>query len=296
MTGRTDRFAFALLLIGNLALAFGPWLVRLSDVGPVATGFWRLGLALPFLWIAGRVTGQPAHWPKRAIAITVLVAAIFYALDLAAWNAGIRMTKLGNATLFGNSGSFVFALYGLWLAHRAPSWRESLALLLAFGGAALLMGSSYELSSMHFAGDLLTLAAGLLYGGYLIFVEKARSRMATMPVLFLVTLFALPPLLAISAGLGETLWPSDWTPLLTLALTSQLFGQGLLVWAIGRLPPLVVALALLTQPAISAAIGWLVYGETLGAMDVAGALAVAVALVLVRLPRRGLRVTPVEAS
>ena len=56
--------------------------------------------------------------------IAILIAAIFYALDLAAWNAGIRMTKLGNATLFGNTGSIVFAVYGLILAHRAPSPKQ----------------------------------------------------------------------------------------------------------------------------------------------------------------------------
>ena len=44
------------LLLGNVALAFGPWLVRLADVGPVAAGFWRLTLALPFLLLVARVT------------------------------------------------------------------------------------------------------------------------------------------------------------------------------------------------------------------------------------------------
>jgi len=63
----------------------------------------------------------------------------------------------------------------------------------------------------------------------------------------------------------------------------------LLVYSIGTLPPLVVGLALLTQPAISAAVGWLVYRETLSATDLLGALAIAAALVLVRLPDRGLR-------
>ena len=51
-----------------------------------------------------------------------------------------------------------------------------------------------------------------------------------------------------------------------------MIGQGLLVYAIGRLPPLVVGLALLTQPAISALIGWLAYGETLSPLDWIGAV------------------------
>jgi drug/metabolite transporter (DMT)-like permease len=283
------RLAFPALLLGNAALAFGPWLVRLSDVGAVAVGFWRLALALPFLLFLGRIAGQPAHWPRRALIITVAIAAVFYSLDLAAWNAGIRMTKLGNATLFGNSGSFVFAVYGLLLAHRAPSLKQGGSLILALGGAALLMSSSYELSPKNFTGDLLTLVAGLFYGGYLIFVERGRTQLRPLPLLILATAFSVPMLLAISLSLGERILPHDWTPLLIFALSSQVVGQGLLVYSIGTLPPLVVGLGLLTQPAISATIGWLAYRESLSLTDIIGAIAIASALVIVRLPDRGLR-------
>jgi drug/metabolite transporter (DMT)-like permease len=281
--------AFPALLLGNVALAFGPWLVRLADTGAVAAGFWRLALALPFLLLIGRVAGQPAHWPRRALVVTVIIAALFYSLDLAAWNAGIRMTKLGNSTLFGNSGSFVFAVYGLILAHRTPSLKQGLALLFALGGAALLMSGSYELSPKNFAGDLLTLVAGLFYGGYLIFVERGRTELKPLPLLILATTFSIPVLLLISVALNERIWPHDWTPLLIFALSSQVVGQGLLVYSIGTLPPLVVGLGLLTQPAISASIGWLAYRESLSATDIIGAIGIAAALVLVRLPDRGLR-------
>jgi drug/metabolite transporter (DMT)-like permease len=283
------RFAFPALLLGNVALAFGPWMVRLADVGAVAAGFWRVTIALPFLWVIAHASGQRSHWPSRPLIIAILVAAIFYVLDLAAWNVGIRMTKLGNATLFGNTGSFVFAIYGLLLAHRLPSARQAGALVLAIGGAALLMNSSYELSPKNFTGDILTLVAGLLYGGYLIFMERARTVLQPVPLLLLATLFGAPMLFGISAGMGERIWPHDWTPLIVFALSSQVVGQGLLVYSIGTLPPLVVALGLLTQPVVSATVGWIAYGEGLSAMDGIGALAIAAALVLVRLPERGLR-------
>ena len=293
---RPHPLAFPALIVGNVALAFGPWLVRLADTGAVATGFWRLALALPFLWLLARATGQRVHWPKRSLIIILIAAAAFYSLDLAAWNAGIRMTKLGNATLFGNSGSFVFAIYGLVLASRLPSARQAGALALAVVGAVFLMSSSYELSPKNLGGDLLTLVAGLLYGGYLILVERARAKLKALPLLLLVTLFSTPILLAISLGFDETIWPHDWTPLLIFALSSQVLGQGLLVYSIGVFPPLVVGLALLTQPAVSAAIGWFAYGETLSAADWVGAFAIAAALVLVRLPQRGLRGMPEQPS
>lgn len=272
-----------------MALAFGPWLVRLADVGPVSIGFWRLAIALPFLFALAHASGQRPHWPSPPVTIAILIAAVFYVLDLAAWNAGILMTKLGNATLFGNTGSFVFAIYGLWLAHRRPSAQQAIALGLAAAGAALLMGGSYELSPKNFTGDVLTLVAGLLYGGYLVFVERARSALKPLPLLLLATLFGMPMLLMISAGLGEQIWPRNWTPLIIFALSSQVLGQGLLVYSIGTFPPLVVGLALLTQPAISALIGWFAYREGLSATDAIGALGIAAALVIVRLPERGLR-------
>jgi drug/metabolite transporter (DMT)-like permease len=290
------RFAFAALLLGTCTLAFGPWLVRLADVGPVATGFWRVTIALPFLWLLAQASGQRPHWPRRPLTIAILIAAVFYVLDLAAWNAGIRMTKLGNSTLFGNTGSFVFAIYGLWLVHRMPSLKQGGALALALAGGALLMSGSYELSPKNFTGDLLTLVAGLLYGGYLIFVERARSEVPALPLLLLATLFSVPMLLAISAGLGEQIWPNNWTPLIIFALSSQVVGQGLLVYSIGTLPPLVVGLALLTQPAVSAAVGWFAYGERLSPTDLIGAIAIAAALVLVRLPERGLPVADDQPS
>lgn len=280
------RLAYPALLLGNVALALGPWLVRLADTGPVAAGFWRLALAIPFLWLLARAAGQPVHWPGRKLTLAIALAALFFAADLAAWHAGIRLTKLGNATLFGNFASFAFAAYGLWMARKWPSHLQAVALTLAAAGCGALMAGSAELSARHVRGDMLALAAGLLYTGYLVIVERARGTLQPLPLLFLATLFGACMLLPASLALGERVMPGDWLPLFVLALTSQVLGQGLLVFALGHVPPLIVGLALLTQPAISAFIGWLAYGETLTALDWVGAAAVGVALVLVRLRLR----------
>ena len=290
------RFAFPALFVGSSALAIGPWLVRLAGVGPVAAGFWRLSLALPFLFVIARVAGQPVHWPGRAMATIIAFAAFFFAADLAAWHTGIHMTKLGNATLFGNVASFAFAAWGLWLARRWPSRLQGSALLLAAVGTAFLMGSSAELSLRNLHGDMLALFAGLLYAGYLIAVQHARGTITPMPLLFLSSAMGAAMLLPFSLLLGEQVIPDNWTFAIILALSSQVLGQGLLVYAIGSLPPIVVGLTLLTQPAISALVGWLAYGETLRPLDWIGAAAIAAALVLVRLPEKGLKPLPDAAS
>ncbi|HEX8937194.1 MAG TPA: DMT family transporter [Sphingomicrobium sp.] len=296
MRSHDHPFAFPAVVIGSGALAFGPWLVRLSGVGAVAAGFWRLALALPFLFLIAAMTGQPVHWPRRKLALLVALAAFFFAADLAAWHVSIHMTKLGNATLFGNLSGFAFAIWGLWIARRLPSRTQGLALGLAAVGAALLMGSSFELSPRNFAGDLLALTAGMLYACYLIAVQQCRGSLRPMPLLFLSSALGALMLLPVALLAGEQVIPLDWTYVLLLALASQVIGQGLLVYGIGHLPPLVVGLALLIQPAISAFTGWIAYGETLSPVDWLGALAIAVALVLVRLPERGLREPAVQPS
>jgi drug/metabolite transporter (DMT)-like permease len=263
--------------------------VRLAGVGPVAAGFWRLFLALPFLFVIARVAGQPVHWPGRALGLIVAFAAFFFAADLAAWHTGIHMTKLGNATLFGNVASFAFAAWGLWLVRSWPSPMQAASLILAAVGTVLLMSSSAELSIRNLHGDMLALFAGLLYAGYLIAVERAREKLAPLPLLFLASAIGAAMLLPFSLLLGETIIPGNWTFVSLLAISSQVIGQGVLVYAIGALPPLVVGLALLTQPAISALVGWMAYGETLSPLDWIGAAAIAAALVLVRLPQRGLQ-------
>lgn len=293
------RFAFPALILANLLLAFGPWLVREADTGPVAAGFWRLALALPFLALfawrqhAKQAAGRPPPtWP---IIFAVILAGFFFAVDLATWHESIIRTRLANATLFGNSASFLFALYGFILARRFPGRIQLIALLLAGAGTFLLLGESFGISPRQFGGDLLALAAGFFYACYLVAVDRARGTMDHWPVLAIATAAGAPVMLFIAWVMGETIIPGDWSAVLLLALTSQLFGQGLLVYAIGHISPVVVGIGLLTQPAVAATIGWLVFDERLSAGDVAGAILVCIALVLIRLPERRLATDPTGA-
>ena len=283
---REHRWAFVALLLGNLALATGPFLVRHAGVGPIAAGFWRVTLALPFLWLIARLLGQPVRVQRRAATVAIGAAALFFAADLAAWHAGILLTKLGNATLFGNISSFIFAAWGLWLARRWPSAIQALALALAAAGCAALMWGSAELSASHLRGDLLSALAGLLYTGYLILVERTRGAVEPVPLLFIASLFASAFLLPAAIIEGDRLFPAEWGPLFALALCSQVAGQGLLVYALGHVPPLIVGIAMLTQPALSALLGYLYYSEAFTALDWSGAAAIVLALILVRLRER----------
>lgn len=289
--------AFVAVIGANIALAFGPWFVRLADVGPISSAFWRLALAAPLLVIAMVAMKQTPKKLSGLLWFTLLLAGLFFAADLAAWHLGILKTKLANATLFGNSTSLIFPIYGFLLARAWPNRWQVAALLLAAVGAGLMLGESYELSAQNLVGDLLCALAGLLYTFYFIAMMRARDTMPPLPALTLSTLAGIVPLAIAVPLFGETFLPHSWGPLIALALVSQVIGQGLMIYALGHLEPIVVGIALLSQPLVAGAIGWFAYGETLGPVDLAGAVMVAAALVLVRRgPRAPAQLAPPGAA
>ena len=277
--------AFTALILANVALAFGPLFVRIADVGPVAAGFWRIALAAPILVAAAYAGGWRSGGLGRTVWWALGLSGLFFAGDLASWHLGITRTNLANATLFGNSATLLFPVYGFIAARVWPSRQQGSALLLALIGGGLLMGRSLQVAPGHVVGDLLSMLAGLLYTFYFVTMGRAREVMPPIPALAVSTLASILPLLLFAMFLGETIVPHDWTPLIALALASQVLGQGLMIFALGQLSPLVVGIGLLIQPIIAAAIGWIGYRERLDAVDVAGAVLIAVALVLVRSAR-----------
>jgi len=291
---RSPGLAIPALLVGNIALAIGPWLVRLAQtegqVGPIGSGFWRLALALPIILLFARgerATGGEGIGLRPAI-IAALSTGIFFAIDLATWHSGILRTRLSNATLFGNVTAILLPLYGFVAMRALPTRRQALALALATIGAALLMGRSYELSARNLAGDLLCLCAGVCYTGYFVAAERARTALGTWTTLSWSMIASLPLLLLIAFALHDPIWPHVWWPLILLTAGSQVLGQGLMMYAVVRVSSLVMGLMLLVQPVVAATIGWIVYGERLTGFDVIGAVLIAIALLMVRASRRTL--------
>ena len=170
------RFAFPALIFASCALPLGPWLVRLAGVGPVAAGFWRLALALPFLFAhragdrsAGALARAHAGAPDRARRLVL--------------RRRPRRLARRNPHDQARQRDLVRQLVELHVRDLGPvagaaagRGRRS-ASHCCRGGAALLIGNSCELVRANFTGDLLALFAGLFYTGYLIAVRSARGAM-----------------------------------------------------------------------------------------------------------------------
>jgi drug/metabolite transporter (DMT)-like permease len=285
-TGITPGSAFAALVLGNIAIAFGPLLVRWSDTGPIASGFWRLALAVPVLFLLGHRAGFRWQFADRRQIKLAIWAGIFFALDIAVWHLGLFQTKMANATLFANCASLLLVIYGILVARAWPTRWQNAGIFLAFAGGALLLSQSFELSPRNFNGDLLCLLGGLLYAVYLMMMIRVRQSVESWSALGIASTSASVILLICAFAAQEVIVSEIWWPVLLLAFSSQIFGQGCLTIALPHFSPLIIGLALLLQPAISAATAFFAFGEQLTILDLIGGVMVMAALVVVRISDR----------
>lgn len=283
------RFVFPLFLLGSIILSAGPLFVRFADVGAVQSAFWRLAIGAPMLFVLvraveGRIPRPPSGWSI----IWILLAALFFAADLASWHLGIERTTLANSTLLGNAAAFLFPIWGYLMVRRWPTPMAALALLLAAVGIGTLSAQSASVSAVNLNGDLLCLLAAVFYTAYLIAMNKARAGLSALSALGYATVAGALFLLPVALLDVGAFWPRDWTPLLLLALSSQVAGQGLIIYALPHLPPLASGLGLLVQPLFSGLLGYLWFAEILTMIDVAGMAMIFVAILLVRRPSRAM--------
>jgi drug/metabolite transporter (DMT)-like permease len=288
-TEKAPHLALMALFAGAIAISFAPIFVRLSSVGPSATGFWRLALALPVLWLWFNLESRGQAAPRSPISRRsygrLVLAGLCLAGDLAVWHWSIKFTSVANATLLANF-SPVFVAVGAWLLFRERfSLLFYLGMALAIAGAIILIGSGFDLGGQHLLGDGLGVLAAILYASYMLIVKQLRRDFSTATIMSwsgLVTCLTLLPVTLLS---GETLLAATlggWVVLLGLALISQVGGQGLITFALAHLPTPFSSVSLLLQPVIAALLAWTILSEPVGLWQAIGGVIVLAGIFVAR--------------
>jgi drug/metabolite transporter (DMT)-like permease len=266
--------AYAALVAGAVAMGASAIFVRLADVGPYASAFWRTFLALPFLLLWMRFeNGASAAWPK--LDWPLVLAGLLFTGDLFFWHLAILGTTIANATFLATTSPIWVALGAWLLLSEAVSWRTLAGLALCLAGGVALIGESYGFVPQRLAGDVFGLTTAVFFGAYVLAVRLARARHGAAALMFASTAITAACLLVIAALLEPHLLPRSLgglAALLALALVSQVGGQGLLSVALGTLPATFSSLVIFLEAIAAAAFGWVLLGEALGWAQALGGL------------------------
>ncbi len=274
------------LLAGATCIALSPIWVRVSDVGPTASAFWRVALAVPMLWLLFAFTSRHRKTLDKGQYLPLLLAGIAFAGDLVFWHWSIQYTSVANSTLLANLASIFVTLAAWLLWKQRPSGLFLAGLAAALVGVALLVRASLDSTPRALLGDGLGIVTAMFYAWYLLSVKDLRDggagTLQLMAVTTSVTGFILLP---IAIASGELLLPAGangWLVLLGLAWISHAAGQGLIAYALAHLPAGFSSVGLLFQPVMAALFAWALLGEPLVALQVAGGAVVLAGIYMAR--------------
>jgi drug/metabolite transporter (DMT)-like permease len=287
------RFALPLLILGGVTISFSGIFVRLSEVGPSATGFYRMILALPLLWLWQALEQRHAETPPPVPASRgdwwmLVLPGLFLGADLVVWHWGLTMTSVANATVLGNSAPIFVTLAGWLFFHERFGARFLAGLALSIAGTMLLVGSSAGLGEINLLGDGLGVLAGLLYAAYLLSLKSVRARFTTARVMTASALSASALCLVAALVAGEDILIASFAGLavvLGLAWLSHVTGQSLIAWAMAHLPASFSSITLLVNPLATTLLAWLILGEALEPLQAAGGAVLLFGILLARSDR-----------
>jgi len=281
--GGSQGIALVLLFTGAVTLGLSPILVRLSELGPTATAFHRVFLALPMLLLwtavdthraAASETVRLKRLPTRRDYAIMALAGFFFAGDLAFWHWSLQFTAVANATLLATMAPVWVTLGSFLLFGERFSLTFLLGVAVAVFGAAVLMGGSIQIGMDRVFGDFLGVVTGMFFGAYLLTVGRLRAHFSTNAIMLfstLVTAVLLVPVTLLSGESWMAVSLTGWLVLLALAWVTHVGGQGAIAYALAHLPAAFSSVAMLLEAIAAVFLAWIILGEALDGWQLLGA-------------------------
>jgi drug/metabolite transporter (DMT)-like permease len=276
---------FSALVVAAIAMGLSPIFVRLADVGPFTSAFWRVALALPVLYAWMRVSERGRTEPAQRFPVATIWVGVAFTADLFFWHLSIVTTTVADATFFATTAPIWVVLFG-WLIFRR---RVSTAILAGLGlcllGGTALLAQSFQMKVGTVLGDLYGLITGVFFGLYFLAVQAAREGNSAARLTFEATTVTAALLLLAALGLEHQLWPRTLhglAALVALAWISHAGGQGLLTVALGRLPAAFSSLVIFLEAIAAACLAWAILGEPVTLIQAGGGLAILAGIFIAR--------------
>lgn len=251
------RYPELFILCGAFLISFSAVWVKLANVPPMASAFYRVFFGFLFLVIATVWRGDLKK-PSPYVIKWVAFCGLLFAMDLFFWHASIGYIGPGLATIIGNFQVFFLTAIGYWVYGEQLRLRFLLALPLAVGGLFLVIEIPHLLVwTKTTTGVMFGLLTAICYSGFILSLKKIQSEDQQQS--FFYSLMAVS--LASSFFLGITMPPTSTSfaipsivsllALLGLALFSQTVGWTLITYAMPKVRTSLTGFILLLQPALA---------------------------------------------
>jgi drug/metabolite transporter (DMT)-like permease len=270
----------AMGIFGKLAYGEGATVGTLLSV--------RFGVAAVLLWALLLARGgirRASGIRRRHLAAALALGAVGYALQAGCYFAALTRIDASLLALVLYTFPALVAGASVALGRERMNARRLVALGLALGGLALVVAGAGA-GALDPVGTALGLGAAVVYSGYILAGEAVAARVPGPVLTALVCSGAAASLTAGSAVVGD-LRPGDvtaagWGWLAGLALVSTVIAIGLFFAGLSRVGPTNAAILATVEPLVTAILAFAAFGETLGAVQIAGGALIIIAVLVLQ--------------
>jgi drug/metabolite transporter (DMT)-like permease len=285
MKQKSDTRSIIILLVAIIFLSTTGVFVRLVDVPPINSAFYRMLFSIPFLIpFAIKQRSDLKTLDKKYIYLIVL-SGVFYALNLAVWNISFLHTTLANANLFGSLTPLFIVPFSYLVFKEKVSGKFIIGAVITAGGVVVLLLGRGSTGHSSIEGDMLALLASLLYAGYILTIYKVRNYVrASLLILLCVvpTLLVTAIIIVFTEGFHLPTTTQSLLSLIGLGAISQALGQGLFSYSLGKITASTTSVISLCQPVIAAAFALVIFKEFLSVIEILGILIALVGVYLAK--------------
>ena len=267
---------FILLAFGAMLIGFAPIFVKLSMLSSSAISFYRMFLALPFLFLLNYMLNKKFFFrvKNKKTILYAAFASLAFTTDLTLWHFSMDITSVSNATIIVNSAPIFVAILSFIFFKERLTKGFLLSFLVTYIGIVGLIYFSNNYVNGKLLGDILCLIAAFFYGVYLLVIAKLGKE-NSLNIIFYTTffccLFSIIPMMIE----GGNLIPSssfEWLNLILMAFLCQFGGQYFITHAIGKISASGASIGLLMQPLTATILAAIIFSEILTSLQILFAL------------------------
>ena len=268
----TSRRGYFALFAGLLAVSTSAPFFVMARVDAYAAVFWRTSLAALIALAVGALRGRLDLRALARHARSILWGGLLLGGHFLMWVKAFDLTDYASNLLLLVFQPIMAAFLTARLGERLPRHAFT-AVALAIAGLGLIAGSDFAVSPRALLGDALCLAAGVAITLFYVVTGKARRALSVEVFLGAVMLVSSATAWPVARAAGVPLWgfsASTWGWIGAIVLVTTLMGHGLMNHAANHVSLFTLNIVIVLEPAVGVAIGALLFGARLTAVQLLG--------------------------
>jgi drug/metabolite transporter (DMT)-like permease len=257
-----------------------------ANVATLLTIRFVIGAVLFWALVVARgLTPSVPKLPRRDIAIALALGAAGYSAQAGLYFAALERIDASILSLLLYTFPAMVTVSAIALGRERVSARRLTALALTSGGLVLVLVGAAA-GAFDPLGAAMALGAAVVYTIYILTSESAAGRISPYLLSALVCTGAAVTLTLGSAAIGQ-LRPQDitaegWLWMAGIGIVSTVTAIGLFFAGLRRVGPSTAAILATVEPVVTVFLAFLVFGETLAAIQIAGAVLVLTSVLVLR--------------